>query len=253
MRDVNDAISHYNYSLADKNSKPPHVNLNNIRIQAAEAWCLVRNLPLMIGSNIPEDEPHWQLLLFLLDCMDIIFAPVIMPDLILSQLELLIEEHHSHFKTIYPEVNLIPKLHFMLHYPEFITKYGPLSRFWCMRFEAKHRFAKKLASVKRNFKNICKSIAYRTQLRLADCLFSKSIFTKYVELDNGNIEVVGNSQHEIRNLICASLSLNVYDDVYVAQSVWFGCYKIKCGCILYIATEENYPKFGEVISIIKIS
>ena len=99
----------------------------------------------------------------------------------------------------------------------------------------------------------CKSIAYCTQLRLADCLFSKSIFTKYVEFDNGNIEVIGNLQHEIRNLICASLSLNVYDDVCVAQSVWFGCYEIKCACILYTAMEENYPKFGEVISIIKIS
>lgn len=108
MRDVNDAISNYNYSLADKNSKPPHVNLNNIRIQAAEAWCLVRNLPLMIGSNILEDEPHWHLLLLLLDYMNIIFAPVNMPGLI-SQLELLTEEHHAHFKTIYAEVNLIPK------------------------------------------------------------------------------------------------------------------------------------------------
>ena len=73
------------------------MNLNNIRIQAAEAWCLVRNLSLMIGSNIPEDELHWHLLLLLLDCMDIIFAPVITPGFI-SQLELLIEEHHSHLR-----------------------------------------------------------------------------------------------------------------------------------------------------------
>ena len=42
----------------------------------------------------------------------------------------------------------------MLHYPEFMKKYGPLSRYWCMQFEAKYRFAKELATAIRNFKNM---------------------------------------------------------------------------------------------------
>ena len=35
--DINNAINNFNYSLADKNSKPPELNLQNLRIQAAES------------------------------------------------------------------------------------------------------------------------------------------------------------------------------------------------------------------------
>ena len=79
-------------------------------------------------------------------------------DGLITQLEFLSEEHHYYFKSVYPENRLIPKHYFMLPYPECMAKFGPLSRYWCMRFEAKHHFAKELSSVIRNFKNICYSV-----------------------------------------------------------------------------------------------
>ncbi|XP_065675614.1 uncharacterized protein LOC136091830 [Hydra vulgaris] len=233
LADVNNAINNYNYSLSDKNSKPPEVNLKNIHIQAAESRCLIRNLPLIIGNLIPEGDAHWRLLLMLLDCMDAIFAPTITVGLI-RQLEFNLEEHHAQFKTIYPEKRLIPKHHFMLHYPEFMLKYGPLSRYWCMRFEAKHRFAKELASVVRNFKNICKTIMHRSQLKLANTLFS-------------------NLQSAVSNSLRTVLNVDNHDEIYVAHSVRFGCYEIKPGCILCHDIVESHPQFGELKCIVSLA
>ncbi|XP_047123578.1 uncharacterized protein LOC124806573 [Hydra vulgaris] len=250
--DINNAINNFNYSLADKNSKPPEINLQNIRIQAAESWCLIRNLPLMIGKYIPDEEPHWKLLILLLRCLDIIFAPAITDGLI-TQLEFLIEEHHCYFKSVYPESRLIPKHHFMLHYPECMAKFGPLSRYWCMRFEAKHRFAKELSSVICNFKNICYSVMHRYQLKLANCLFSRSLYSDIKQLGKCDKVIIGNLHVEIGSIICESLNLNIFDEVYVSCSITFGSYLIKLGCILCHDVVEGYPQFGELLCIVYIA
>ncbi|XP_065662538.1 uncharacterized protein LOC136085178 [Hydra vulgaris] len=237
---------------SDKNSKPPEINLQNLRIQAAESWCLIRNLPLMIGKYIPDEEPHWKLLILLLACVDIIFAPEITDGLI-TQLEFLIEEHHYYFKSVYPENRLIPKHHFMLHYPECMAKFGPLSRYWCMRFEAKHRFAKELSSVIRNFKNICYSVMHRYQLKLANCLFSRSLYSNNKQLGKCDKVVIGNLQVEIGNTIRESLNLNILNVVYDASSITFGSYAIKLGCILCHNVLESYPQYGELLNFVYIA
>lgn len=46
----------------------------------------------------------------------------------------------------FQEQNLTPKHHFLIHYGEAIRRNGPLSEYWCMRFEAKHKMAKLVAS-----------------------------------------------------------------------------------------------------------
>ena len=40
---------------------------------------------------------------------------------------------------------------------------GPLVRQWCMRFEAKHHYFKRLAQGMNNFKNLPKTLAMRHQ------------------------------------------------------------------------------------------
>ena len=47
---------------------------------------------------------------------------------------------------MYPEQSLTPKHHFLTHYGEAIRRSGPVSNYWCMRFEAKHKMAKLVAS-----------------------------------------------------------------------------------------------------------
>lgn len=65
---------------------------------------------------------------------------------------------------------------FMLHYPRAIRKLGPLVHFWSMRFEAKHGFFKRVSHVTCNFKNICKTQAYRHQMMMCYTLLSGQMF-----------------------------------------------------------------------------
>ena len=67
---------------------------------------------------------------------------------------------------------IIPKMHFMVHYPQQIINYGPLVHTWTMRHEAKLRILKRAARVS-NFKNVCQTVAKRHQHLL--CLHMKTM------------------------------------------------------------------------------
>ena len=242
---VNNRIVDFDYSLSDKNSRPPELGLPHLRLQAAESWCLLRNLPLMIGSSVPRDDPHWQLLIMLLHCMAIIFAPEVtahQADL----LSYLIEEHHVQFQLLYPSKPLLPKHHFMIHYGTQMKAFGPLICYWCMRFEAKHRFGKEVSSVCRNFKNICKSIATRTQYKLANDLLNQSLFKPLETIPVASAVVIHTLPQEVAEAICTFLRLESQDEVYVASSCQFGHYYIKPGCYVVVGVVDSQPQFGQV-------
>lgn len=53
----------------------------------------------------------------------------------------------------------------LVHNNNFIHEYrcGPLLRHWCMRYEAKHKYFKKIAQTLGNYTNIAKTVATRHQ------------------------------------------------------------------------------------------
>lgn len=91
-------------------------------IVATQMWCLARLLPMMIGDKVPHDDEHWKNFTLLLTILDYVFAPVISTDCV-AHLKELICEHHQAFKELYPTCSIIPKMHYMIHYPECIEKY----------------------------------------------------------------------------------------------------------------------------------
>ena len=120
----------------------------------------------MIGNHIPISNVYWLLYLQLQDIADYVFAPKISKT-ILTYLQFLIEQFLQNFIELFPN-NLTPKFHFMLHYARLINENGPLRYLWCMRFEAKHLYFKKLASSIRSFKKYrlfsCKAASAETVL-----------------------------------------------------------------------------------------
>ena len=54
-----------------------------------------------------------------------------------------------------------------MHYPRIIEQFGPIIRFWCMRFEKKHQQYKKIMHMSCNVKNVPKSIVRRHQIYFA--------------------------------------------------------------------------------------
>jgi len=57
-------------------------------------------------------------------------------------------------------------MHYVLHYPSQIERYGPLIYSWMMRHEAKLSFMKRVAKSSNN-KNVCKFVAKHHQLWLS--------------------------------------------------------------------------------------
>ena len=89
-------------------------------IKASQMWCLSRMLPLFIGDFVPHDDEHWENYLRLLQIEEIVFAPSTTSRLA-AYLQVLIAEYLEEFKRKY-ERALIPKQHFMVHYPKQILR-----------------------------------------------------------------------------------------------------------------------------------
>lgn len=83
---------------------------------AMQMWTLGCFLPLAIGHLIPEDDEHWENFLSFLDIMDILFACPVTPDAC-ALAEVLISDHHSKFKELYPLASITLKMHSMIHMP----------------------------------------------------------------------------------------------------------------------------------------
>ena len=92
-------------------------------------WCLAKFLPLMVGGVVPNDDKHSfgniTLLetrlnnITLLEIIDIVFSPAVSTD-DLGVLEGIIDEYLHYFIQIYPGKSVIPKTHYLVHYPAHI-------------------------------------------------------------------------------------------------------------------------------------
>ena len=170
---------------------------------AAQMWILSINLPLMIGDLIPTDDEMWECFLLLLDILQLCTTRVASRDQA-GYLEALISMHHQRFISCYPLATMTPKMHYMVHFPQQITrlirlrciiisiiiiKYchhrtGPLINTWCMRMEAKNKYFKETAH-RSNFKNVCLTVAKRHQRLLCSYLLSSQFFERDVDCGPG--------------------------------------------------------------------
>ena len=163
-------------------------------------WTFASLLPLIIGDLVPEDEPHWECYLLLLQVVKHCTSRITsaMSSAIVAAL---VDQHHQSFKACYPGVMLTPKMHYMVHFPRqllrlvqwklvlirimvqfLIFRIGPLVISWCMRMEAKNSYFKKVARIS-NYKNIPYSVAKRHQRLL--CAYLQGQFFSYDELQCG--------------------------------------------------------------------
>jgi hypothetical protein len=90
--------------------------------------------PVIFGDKVNIDDMKLRRII------RILMAPKI-SNSALPLLQFLIAEHHQFYIKL-SQTNLTPKFHHLLHYCSPIEQLGPLKSYWCMRFEAKHRFSK---------------------------------------------------------------------------------------------------------------
>ena len=82
-------------------------------------WCLGRFLPLLIGDLLDEDDDYWEHFLLHAQIIDEVFAPSTSTERI-GYLNLLIPDFLHDFKILYPHASFTPKMHYLLHTPQWI-------------------------------------------------------------------------------------------------------------------------------------
>lgn len=204
---------------------------------------LLRTLPFVFGSL--NDNAYKHLINELIEIVQIVFAPVLTAATV-SRLKSLIETHLKHWKELFPERNITPKQHYLIHLPSQI-KLGPMVRHMCMRFESKHCLFKQWAS-KLNFKNICKSLISQNQLYESSQNVDPSLHPTFSnEREMGPVSEIEDLQYlqgKLRDFLG-------YGEVNHAVSVkWLmingNKYTTQKSMILAKVVNGNVPEFGLV-------
>ena len=146
-----DIYSSDNPQVIEKEDLEPSGSLN---LSAAAMITLCTLLPYLIADKIPREDNHWKNFVCLLKIPLLSLSPIVNDDTICS-LKYLIAMHNEGFSNLYPEFP--PKMHYLVHLPEQMKRFGPLKNLWCMRFESKNGFFK--LPWRCNFKNITKSLS----------------------------------------------------------------------------------------------
>lgn len=161
--DIQILVRDFNYGQLHKRNKPstviftsPHLGQN-----ATQLYTIMIHLPFIFANFKAKLEPIWISAESLLKMMQIIYSNKICEEDI-NNLTSNIEIHYTCLLETFG-ATLIPKHHFVLHYPYATRKIGPLINYWAMRFESKHRFFKSAAQRTNNFVNITKTLTNKHQ------------------------------------------------------------------------------------------
>ena len=167
VKQFDSRLSAYKFGSNDRKDIPPLLGntffSSEIHGTAAQNYTLLRMLPYLIGDLVPVNDETWELYIILRSICDIVLAPVV-HDSWLPVLDSLICDHHRLLLS-YDSAAFTPKMHFLCHYPRLFTVYGPLRHLWCMRYEAYHHCLKSIVHHTGNFKDICRTLTERNQLR----------------------------------------------------------------------------------------
>ena len=135
---LNDRIQSFDFGYSEVSNKPALLddaavrsNDSKLHQSATQMWLLARTLPLLLGDKVPIEDCNWKCYLLLLKILDICTQHECSEGTV-AYLAVLIEEHHTLYKHLYPNLSIKPKLHFMVHYPQQILQFGPLLTQWTM-------------------------------------------------------------------------------------------------------------------------
>lgn len=238
----------FDYGYLERKNRPTRVNLdssgNSIGLNSIQSLCLVRNIPLIFGDLVPEGNQNWALLLLLLQIINIIFCPSVTLGMTVH-LKHLIMEHHDLFKRLYPGRNMIPKHHYMLHYPSCIRKIGPIIHMWSMRGEAKHRVFK---STLKNFKNITVSLAKKHQMSIA----YKWETSPLNHVEYGPLKPFDADDEENNEMITQVLPA-VAEDTFSTNWVNISGTEYRAGFVICCGSEHEMPVFCRIKMILLVN
>jgi len=253
LDDFNGMLTTFDYGTIMSSSKPSSISV--ARLQSSDSLgqhshqmlVLMYVLPLILAKYVTADNLNWKLFLLLLEILELLLSPVL-TRAHLSYLAELIAEHHTGFCKLYPDLRLKYKHHRMVHYPSVMLKNGPLSQMWVMRFEAKHGYFKRLAHIVCNYRNVCKTLACRNQMRQAVTWWKPTPVEHELQIGTGR-ETILSLHKEFLELF--PLSSAHCREAFLTNSVSLCGTMYEPGYTVIIDMDENdFPVFGYIVKII---
>lgn len=249
--DLNKAILAFPYKWSDNTNKPhvlPQSLLGRKTIggNAHENWSLLRFLPFLIGSLVPEDDLAWLVLMDLKDIVELVVAPV-HTDESISYLESKIVEHRQRYEELFPGVRLLPKHHYLEHYPQMIRCFGPLVALWTMRFEAKHRFFKQIVKHTSCFRNVPLTLASKHQFMIAFHINSLSYGKSTLDVSNVSTVPLDVLKEEVAQAIRSKYPNT--NEVHLANNASSSGIAYSKGMIVAHGSTSGLPEFAEIIQM----
>lgn len=246
---LNKLIADFPYQWTDKVNRPHAIPVTfatkkTVGGNCHENWSLIRFLPLLIGQTVPPEEPAWQLLLDLKDIVDLVVSPMQTEESI-AYLSFNITEHKVRFKEVFPDTSLLPKHHFLQHYPHLICHFGSLVQQWTIHFEAKHSFFKRVVQHTRCFKNVLLSLAERHQFAMAHQLYICSVPKSPLLVTHVSSVPIDVLKEDIAFAIRQKYS--ELDSVFLTQNASYNGINYRNGMIVSHGSLAGMPKFAEII------
>lgn len=251
LDELNKAILSFPYKWSDKTNKPHVVQKNQLGRKtiggnAHENWALIRFLPFLIGAQVPEDEPAWLLLMDLKDIVELVVAPV-HTDESISYLEIKIVDHRQRYVELFPDVRLLPKQHFLEHYPHLIRCFGPLVQLWTMRFESKHSFFKQIVKHTSCYKNVPLTLASKHQFMIAFHINSPSYGKPSLDVTHVSTVPVDVLREEVVESVRSNYP-NV-SEVCLARNASRDGITYSKGMVVAYGSVSGLPEFAEIIQM----
>lgn len=248
--ELNYQISHFPYTSEDKRDRPSVISAlqlganGALRQSSAQMWLFSRLLPLMVMKHIDMTDKVWQCLVLLLNITSIVMSPRITRSKV-QYLKLQIAFYLAEFRSCFPQRNLIPKQHYLVHLPSHILELGPATGYWCMRFEGKHSFFKKL-SKGGNFKNIARYLVDRHQHHQCTRMLDSDLFVDKTE--QGPKSPVDDTTIAILTNECGISDTSLMSCAWVKRNG----NKFSSRSLVLIGMENNLPVFAIVSHVLCI-
>ena len=253
---LNQRIQSFPYTYLEKKSKPEIIDKAHIsddgklRQTSAGMFTLCLILPYILAGKIPENNEIWLNFMRLVQITLLATSPS-GTGTTASVLSQLICDHHQNFISLFPRASVIPKMHYMVHLPSQLLKYGPLRHHWCMRFEAKHAYFKNQKW--RNFKNLPLSISTKHQKYMCFKQSGKNgapaeNFLYVGDIVKSNNELI-QLDVEYPGLVVIGIDTSM---VYRAKELIIHGHCYRPGCAVVLDYIDSLPQFAIVKDIVVI-
>ena len=259
LNEYNHRVLYFDYGR-NENDKPGIITRDTLQsndkkfnLSASQCMLLCQILPFLIGDCIPEGDKYWNCFVLLLKIIGIMLSQTISKGQC-SLLALLVEEHHTLFKELHSESAILPKSHFMIHYPEQIFALGLLVRSWTIRYEAKLSLFKKAARIG-NFKNIALTLSQRHQHWMCYQLASGQLLQSGFECGPGDHSpILAHKPKTLTDKIRHILP-DIADETPIFSTHWVkknGIFYHTNNCFVLQGSDGLNPIFGKIIEILVV-